>query len=278
MTETFAIWFGLMFFTILFTAPLYYLGAVANFCIWAWYKWWFEQVVESGLERHSENVVMPTIAGISGACIGLGLDRLTSDSDGIGAVLVTFGIGISVAMGTLELIRLRSPSSARLIHEALYQGRDSDAALAVLRKRARDPEWLVVGSGASWTVADKSGVKRFNYRKVWPWLWGVALILTILGRRFLLHSQGVASYILGVLATSAPVAYFGAARLKWESRTPMLNSFIGRIELVHRGSEAIESPSSTQGCSLPDALPTIVIGGLGVVAGWLMRGARRERN
>ncbi len=58
----------------------------------------------------------------------------------------------------------------------------------------------------------------------------------------------------------------------------MLNSFIGRIELVHRGSQAIQSPSSTQGFSLPDALPTILIGGLGVVAGWLMRGARRERN
>ncbi|MFJ1871915.1 hypothetical protein [Streptomyces chartreusis] len=278
MTEPFAIGFGLLFFAILLTAPFYYLGALANFCIWAWYKWWFEQVVESGLERHSENVVMPTIAGISGACIGLGLDRLTSGSDGIGAILMTFGIAISIAVGTLELIRLRSPSSARLIHEALYQGRDSDAALAVLRKRAKVPEWLVIGSGASWVVADKSGIKRLNYRKVWPWLWGVALVLTILGQRFLLHSQGVASYILGILANSAPVAYFGATRLKWESKTPMLNSFIGRIELVHRDGEAIQSPSSTQGCSLPDALPTIFIGGLGVIVGWLMRGAHRDRN
>ncbi|MEV3966695.1 hypothetical protein AB0K68_00855 [Streptomyces sp. NPDC050698] len=278
MTEPFAIGFGLLFFVLLLTAPFYYLGALANFCIWAWYKWWFEQVVESGLERHSENVVMPTVAGISGACIGLGLDRLTSGSDGIGAILMTFGIGISISMGTLELIRLRSPSSARLIHEALYQGRDSDAALAVLRKRARVPEWLVIGSGASWVVADKSGVKRFNYRKAWRWLWGVALTLIILGQRFLLHSQGGASYILGILATSAPVAYFGAARLKWESKTPMLNSFIGRIELAHRDSGAIRSPSSNQGCSLPDALPTIFIGGLGVIAGWVMRGARRERN
>jgi hypothetical protein len=277
VAEPFAILFGLMFFAILITAPFYYLGAAANFCIWVWYKWWFEQVVESGLERHSENVVIPTIAGISGACIGLGLDRLMSASDGVGAVLVTFGIAISVAMGTLELIRLRSPSSARLIHEALYQGRDSDAALAVLRKRATAPEWLVVGPGTSWTVVDGSGVKSFNYRKVWPWLWGVALALTILGQRFLLHSQGVPSYISGVLATSAPVAYFGAARLKWESRAPILNSFIGRIESVHRGSEAIERPSA-QGCSSPDALPIVLIGGLGVIAGWLMRAARRERS
>ncbi len=182
MAEPFAIWFGLMFFAILFTAPFYYLGAIANFCTWAWYKWWFEQVVESGRERHSENVVMPTIAGISGACIGLGLDRLTSGSDGIGAILVAFGIAISVAVGTLELIRLRSPSSSRLIHEALYQGRDSEAALAVLRKRAEVPKWLVFGLGASWTVVDESGVERFNYRKTWPWLWGVGLALTVLGQ------------------------------------------------------------------------------------------------